>query len=70
MIKLTKFTGESFFVNPETIKFVEDCGDTVVTLITGERMLVKEASEEIRDLFLNYKKQIAGVLPFPDYVTG
>jgi flagellar protein FlbD len=58
MIKLTKFTGDEFFLNPESIKSVEAGGDTIVTLITGERMLVRESAKDICTMFLNYKKEI------------
>lgn len=66
MFKLTKFTGEDFLVNPDMIKMVEDCGDTAVTLITGERLLVRESSDEIRERFLAYKREQGAQLPFID----
>lgn len=66
MFKLTKFTGEEFLINPEMIKLVEDCGDTVVTLVTGERVLVKEGCEEIRDRFMAYKREAGSQAPFID----
>ena len=62
MITLTKFTGESFLINPDTIKSVEAGGDTVITLITGERILVRESTKEIQESFLAYKKAVHGVL--------
>lgn len=66
MFKLTKFTGEEFLVNPDMIKIVEDCGDTVVTFVTGERVLVKESSEMVRRRFLAYKKETGAQMPFVD----
>ena len=63
MIKLTRFTGEEFFINPETIKSIEPGepgGDTVVILTTGERILVQEKGEEIQERFLQYKKHVHG----------
>ncbi len=62
MIKLTKFNGEEFFLNPEHIKTVEAGGDTIVTLINGEKFLVRESVEDINSLFLNYKKEVHGAL--------
>ena len=58
MIKLTKFTGEEFFLNPEVIKIVEKGGDTIVTLTTGEKILVQEESEAIALSFIRYKQEI------------
>lgn len=58
MIKLTKFTGEEIFINADKIKSIENGADTVLVLITEERLLVKETAEEIQELFMNYKKEI------------
>ena len=63
MIKLTKFTGEKFFINADVIKSIEDGADTILVLTTGERILVKESAEEIQVLFMNYKKEIHGTAP-------
>jgi flagellar protein FlbD len=61
MFTLTRFTGEEFSINPEAIVSVEAAGDTLVTLVTGERILVREDPKEIRARFLQYKKEIHGV---------
>jgi len=58
MIKLTKFSGEELWVNPEIIKFLEEGGDTVVYLTTGDRLLVKESVPDVRQMFLQYKKDL------------
>lgn len=58
MFKLTKFTGEEFWINPEVIKTVEQAGDTVVTYLSGERVLVRETAESIREQFIRYKRAI------------
>lgn len=62
VFKLTKFTGEEFLVNPDVIKCVEHCGDTIITLVTGERILVKESIEEVRESFMAYKIQVQSSL--------
>jgi flagellar protein FlbD len=58
MIKLTKFTGEEFYLNPEVIKSVEEGGDTIVTLISGEKLLVREEAVVIAKSFISYKQEI------------
>lgn len=63
MFKLTKFTGEEFYINPDMIKCIEACGDTVVTFITGERLLVRERPEEICRRYIAYKKEVGTRLP-------
>ena len=63
MLKLTKFTGEEIYVNPEMVKSIEPGGDTVVTLVTGDRLLVKEEVEVICERFLQYKKETGNFVP-------
>lgn len=58
MIKLTKFSGEEFWVNPDTLKYIEQGGDTIVHLTNGERLLVKDGADDIRTRFMQYKKEI------------
>ena len=58
MIKLTKFTGEEFYLNPEVIKIVEEGGDTVLTLTTGDKLLVQEEAKAIAHAFVQYKQEI------------
>lgn len=69
MFSLTRFTGEEFFINPDMIKFVEYCGDTVITLITGERVLVRESMDEVKKSFMEYKRQVGSQLPFLESST-
>lgn len=60
MIKLTKFSGEEIWINPDMIKCLEEGGDTIVTLINGEKMLVTEPVNEIMAAFMQYKRAIYG----------
>ena len=59
MLSLNKFNGESFLINPDLIKTIEGGGDTIVTLVTGEKVLVSETPEEIKLMFMDYKKYTA-----------
>ena len=58
MFKLTKFSGEEFWVNPDHIKYIEDGGDRVVALTTGEKFLVQENIQDIKNNFIQYKQKI------------
>ena len=37
---------------------VEETPDTVVTLTTGKKMIVKESRQEIRDLVIAYRRSV------------
>ena len=50
MILITRFDGTTLYINPELIRTVEHTPDTVITLTTDYKILVKNSAEEIRDL--------------------
>ena len=48
MIALTRLNGSHFFLNSDLIQTIESSPDTTVTLLNGEKMLVRESAEEVR----------------------
>ncbi|MFM8313488.1 MAG: flagellar FlbD family protein [Deltaproteobacteria bacterium] len=57
MIRVTKFDGRSLLLNPDLIQSVEETPDTVITLTTGLKILVKESSGEVVSAFEEYKRK-------------
>ncbi len=49
MIYLTRLNHQPVVVNSDLIKFVEDTPDTVITLVSGEKIIVTETVEQILD---------------------
>ena len=47
MIRLTRLNDRAVVVNAELIKYVEQTPDTLVTLTSGDKLMVKESSEEV-----------------------
>lgn len=45
-------------INAEQIRWLETSPDTIVCFVDGTRLPVKETAEQVREKFLNYKKQI------------
>lgn len=58
MINVTKMNNVNVTVNDDLIEIIEETPDTVLTLTTGKKMLVKESREEIIELVKKYKKAI------------
>jgi len=58
VIQLTRLNNKPLFVNADLIKFVEQSPDTLVTLISGEKLVVLETAEQIRDLFIAFRRSI------------
>ncbi|HBW23738.1 MAG: flagellar protein FlbD [Elusimicrobia bacterium GWA2_56_46] len=58
MIKLRKLNGTEIVVNAELIESVEASPDTVLSLATGNRYLVKDSVQEVVDKVVEYKKKV------------
>ena len=58
MIEITKLNGVRILVNPHLLETVEETPDTVLTLTTGKKIIVKESRQEIKNLVELYRKEI------------
>jgi flagellar protein FlbD len=58
MIKVKKLNGKEFVVNCELIQYLEETPDTVLTLTTGQKIVVAETADEIIDKVIEYKAKI------------
>lgn len=62
MICLTRLNDRRIVVNAELIKTVESTPDTLITLINGERMMVKETLEEVISRSIAYGRSLRKLL--------
>ncbi len=58
MIKITRLNGKEFVVNAEQIEFAEETPDTVISLISGKKVVVKESIEQLIEKIIEYKRKI------------
>jgi flagellar protein FlbD len=58
MIKVTRLNGEEFYINPDLMEFVEETPDTVISMTTGRKVIVRETVEEVLDHILEYRRMI------------
>ncbi len=58
MIKLTRLNSSEIIVNSDLIEFIELTPDTIISLTTGEKILVKEKADEIINKIVEYKKLV------------
>ncbi len=58
MIEVTKLGGQKILVNSDLIEIVEETPDTVMTLTTGRKIIVKESRQEVKNLVKLYRKDI------------
>ena len=58
MIQLTRLNRSSVTVNSDLIKLIEQSPDTVITLVNGEKLLVRETIDEIVDRIIKFRRSI------------
>jgi len=58
MIYLTRLNDSKIVINSDLIEFVESIPDTIVTLTTGQKIMVKESVKEVVDSVTEYKRSI------------
>ena len=58
MIELTRLNGNCLTVNCDLIKYAEASPDTVLTLITGEKLIVLETCLEVQQLASAYRADV------------
>lgn len=59
MIDVTRMNDKTLTLNSDLIESVEETPDTVITLTTGKKIIVKESRQEIKNLVILYKREIA-----------
>jgi flagellar protein FlbD len=58
MIELTRLNGNRLCINCDLIKYAESAPDTVLTLVTGEKLVVREPRAEVLKRTLDYRATI------------
>lgn len=54
MITLHRLNGKPFVLNAELIRTVEENPDTIITLVSGDRLVVKEPMREVVERSVEY----------------
>jgi flagellar protein FlbD len=58
MIRLTRINDSSLVLNADLIEHVETTPDTVITLTTGQKILVREDVDEVIRRVIEYRRQV------------
>ena len=58
MIQLTRLNKQPLAVNSDLIKFVEQAPDTVITLVTGEKIIVRENAQEVLERVIQFRRSV------------
>jgi flagellar protein FlbD len=63
MISVTRLNGDRFVLNCELIRTVEENPDTIITLVNGDHIVVRERMSEIVRLTIEYGRHLRRMLP-------
>ena len=62
MIELTRLNGRAMMLNSDLIKTAEASPDTMLTLINGEKVIVREEIAEVVERILAYRSRLLAVV--------
>jgi flagellar protein FlbD len=62
MIELTRLNGTPIVLNSDLIKTAEASPDTMLTLINGEKIIVRETLEELTERVLAYRARLLALV--------
>lgn len=62
MIELTRLNGRPMMLNSDLIKTAEASPDTMLTLINGEKLIVREPIEEVQEKVMVYRARLLAVV--------
>lgn len=63
MIQLTRLNNTRLAVNCDLIKFVEEAPDTVITLLNGEKLVVRETTAEVIECVRQFRRSVLTAEP-------
>jgi flagellar protein FlbD len=58
MIKVTRLDGEQLLVNPDLIEFAQVTPDTILSLTTGRKVVVRESLDEVVERVIEFRRRI------------
>lgn len=60
MITVTRLDKRIVVINADLIKMLESTPDTIITLINGDSIIVRESVEEVVRRAIDYARQVRG----------
>lgn len=57
MITVTRINSQSITINAEVIEFVESTPDTIITTMTGKKIIIKDSVEDVIEKVIRYRQR-------------
>ena len=65
MISLTRLNGNTIAINPDLITWIDVTPDTTVSLLGGDKVIVREALSEVIDRIVAFRRLVGGLIRAP-----
>jgi len=66
MIKVTRLNDAQLVINADLIEFVEAIPDTIISLTTGKKIMVKESIDDVIEGVASFKRLSSGFVAGAD----
>ena len=63
MITVTRLNHSQIVLNSDLIEQIEPTPDTVISLTTGQRIMVRESTEEVVERIVDFRRRILHAAP-------
>lgn len=60
MIKVTRLNGSELALNCDLIEFVEAAPDTIISLVTGKKIMIKETPDQVIERVAEFRRHSSG----------
>jgi len=61
MIKVTRLNDAQLVINADLIEFVEAIPDTIISLTTGKKIMVKESIDDVIEAVARFRRLSSGL---------
>jgi flagellar protein FlbD len=58
VIQLTRLNNHPLVVNSDLIKFVEQAPDTLITLVNGDKIVVRESAQDVLEKVVQFRRSV------------
>jgi len=58
MIQVTKLNGDTFYINPHQIEYMEENPDLTLIMLSGKRLIIREDYQSVFAKIVEYRKLI------------
>jgi len=67
MVKLMRISGSAIVINADMIETLEATPDTIITLSTGKKLILKDQIDEVIAKVVDYQKMVGGRISVIDH---